>query len=306
MSDDEAQGLVSALPSKAATEVLLAATSGVSQGIKGTAADIWGGLIGDRIHQWRQRNLVNSLEKTAHYLEQKGVALSDVAALPDGPMYMIFDGASKAETNEIRELWGRLLAKEMCQELDEARLPLFVDTLGSITSDDVKLLELLIGLPSKVEDIALVAKRRFSKQAHESDLGQQFDNIRQEQDYLFAALKRWEKGYGLTSAENIEFSKQNLRRLGLIEPVVSRGQRRGMQGLTNTRFATEMRVFAGQIDQGFDQIEQAFNGFEDWVTSRLAGWDRPWADTSSLNSLAVYFKLTAYGNEFTQSVGAHD
>lgn len=101
------------LPSKAAADVALAAIGGTSDGVRGTAVDVWGGLVGDRIKEWRKRNLVNSLEKTAVHLSEKGVDLAKARHLPEGELYRIFEGSSKAEEPSLNEMWARLLASSM-------------------------------------------------------------------------------------------------------------------------------------------------------------------------------------------------
>lgn len=110
MTDPENSDMAQ-LPSQAAIQVAMAASDGFSSGLKGTVQDVWGGLIGDRVRQWRQRNLIVVLEKTADFLKAKGIDLNNARALPDGALYLLFESSSKVEEPDLQNLWANLLAE---------------------------------------------------------------------------------------------------------------------------------------------------------------------------------------------------
>lgn len=84
-----------------------------ADGVMDIGGNIVGGLIGDRIREWRTRNLVDQLAETARRLKEKGVDLEKARSLPLGETYAIFEEASKQDDLEVQALWSGLLANAM-------------------------------------------------------------------------------------------------------------------------------------------------------------------------------------------------
>lgn len=102
-------------------EATEAAAIRVAETVFGAAADgtvsivgnIFGGLIGDRIREWRTRNLINVLAKTAEHLKKQGVPLEKARGLPMGEAYIMFENASTQDDSLISEMWGKLISEAM-------------------------------------------------------------------------------------------------------------------------------------------------------------------------------------------------
>lgn len=97
----------------AAARVAERAMNSTVDGLGGFVADVFGGVIGDSVKQWRNRNLVASLAKTKSRLDEMGIPLANAKALPMGEMYAIFDGMSKQDDPHLIEMWASLLAAAM-------------------------------------------------------------------------------------------------------------------------------------------------------------------------------------------------
>lgn len=314
MSEKEKSSPLELIPSEVALRVASAATQGVSEGIKGSVSDVWGGLVGDRVRQWRQRNLVKTLEGTASFLKERGVSLEAAHALPDGALYAIFEGASKCDENEIQKLWSSLLAKQMVGGKRESRLAAFAETISGMTTADVKLLNLILQVSQQLKDFneaELEVQKSISENIEFLDHPQRaefYEKARQgaqdRQSKFLSKLNRAVEIAGHGAVEQSDSSKANLVRLGLLEPVYQAHKRRGLSGLGNTSASTDARIMAAQMSRAFEMIEQTFHDFEDWASARLAANDRPWADLSSARNIAVYWKLSQYGMEFAAAVGA--
>lgn len=114
-----------------------------TDGVVSIATDLFGGLIGDRIRQWRTRNLVNSLAKTADMLKEKGIPLDKAKVLPMGEAYAMFENASKQDDPTVSELWAGLLANAMDPDSETTIEPALVETLKSFSGCEAALMEFL-------------------------------------------------------------------------------------------------------------------------------------------------------------------
>lgn len=113
---DEDKSFISSLGDPAtdiAAQVAVKAAGGMLDGIKHSGNDVWGGLVGDRIKLWRVNNFYIGLQKTARKLLNEGIPIEKAKALPYGEMLAIFDGMSKAEEDNLADLWANLLADAM-------------------------------------------------------------------------------------------------------------------------------------------------------------------------------------------------
>ncbi len=109
-------------------------------GIMDTVANVFGGLIGDAIREWRTRNLIRHLARTAEILEARGVSLDKAKALPMGEAYAMFEEASKQDDPTLAEMWSALLANAMDATKGVRIEPAFVATLRVISGVDAHVL----------------------------------------------------------------------------------------------------------------------------------------------------------------------
>jgi hypothetical protein len=110
------------------------------QGIFAFAGDVFGGLVGDRIKQWRTRNLVTALAKTKDHLEANGVAIQNAKALPMGELYLIFESASKTDDPDLTQMWAALLSNGMNPHKDTFIDPSFPRLLSNLSGLDARIL----------------------------------------------------------------------------------------------------------------------------------------------------------------------
>ncbi|MBV5350159.1 hypothetical protein JZU71_03110, partial [bacterium] len=66
-------------------------------GASGFIGDVFGGLVGDKVRQWRVRNLISALAATKAHLESFGISVDQAKALPMAELLVIFEGASKTD-----------------------------------------------------------------------------------------------------------------------------------------------------------------------------------------------------------------
>jgi len=152
--DTDTSGLVGAVTaplrdfSKPAGKVLAKLVGATGDGAINMFGDIYGGLIGDRLHQWRMRNWIDVVEKTARHFEAKGIDLDHIHALPDGELYAIFSGESKADDPDLRHKWAKLLSAAMHGDEEGTEILRFAATLEQLNGSEVRLLDFLAAAPS--------------------------------------------------------------------------------------------------------------------------------------------------------------
>ena len=144
-SDGDGKGF--SLPGEAiereAAKVLGRLTGDAADGLSATMGNVFGGLVGDRIREWRTRNLLTICRETALRLKAQGVDLDKVKDLPMGQVYMIFKTASEVEDRDLRGLWAVLLSFELSSDKNQAKAQVFQEVLKGISPIDAKVLNLL-------------------------------------------------------------------------------------------------------------------------------------------------------------------
>lgn len=121
---------------KALAAVIEAAAGDSAKGIVGFAGDVLGALIGDRMKEWRTRNVIASCQKTAEFLKRRGINPRNARALPNAELYALFDGSSTAEAPSVQELWASLLASRMDPRASSEWNPEVTELLKNFTSED--------------------------------------------------------------------------------------------------------------------------------------------------------------------------
>jgi hypothetical protein len=128
---------------KAAGRVLEKAMGGAADGVVAVAGDLFGGWVGDKIREWRTRNLINQLAKTAALLREKGVPLEKARALPMGEAYAMFEEASKQDDPDVSDMWAALLANAMDDRTGVSVDGAYIATLRTISGAEAHVLKFL-------------------------------------------------------------------------------------------------------------------------------------------------------------------
>ncbi|WP_415403147.1 hypothetical protein [Tateyamaria sp. SN3-11] len=136
MSDEKKSGVSISVPGeaidKAVADVISAVVGEASNGVIQSAGTIFGGLIGDRLKEWRTRNFLSTCQKTADLMRKSGVDPKAARALPNAEIYALFGGMSEAEEPSIRDMWAALLARRLN--------PSFMDGLNLELVSSIKLM----------------------------------------------------------------------------------------------------------------------------------------------------------------------
>lgn len=312
MEGNGARGLIDGLPSKVAADVLVAATQGASGGIRKTTEDVWGGLVGDRIREWRQRNLISSLEKTADFLVEKGVRLEDAKALPDGAIYQIFEGASRADEPDLQALWAGLLATEMAGTLREDIRKTVANTISAMSAPDAQLfgclvrcLELRAQLEADTEVLRAESRAFYETEPSGEDLKRATHEAQRKHETLRGKfseeLKRQLSEIGDLQNERNAFAKASLIRLGLIELKRDIFNRRDVNEFSRFSAREDVRVLAAQLTNGFASVGQSLLSLEAWLRARAGNDETPLIDVSHYGP-QINYGLTGFGGLFADAV----
>ncbi len=191
-------------------------------GASGFLGNVFGGLVGDRVKQWRTRNLVDTLVKTKDHLERKGVNIDAAKSLPMGELLSIFEGASRTDDVDLASMWAALLSNSMNPQQTDTTDPSFVRFLGELSGLDARILHYL----KTYDDLSdqrntkksLVLKPNglpmSDKEKAQSEVVAKIDQITKEYDAKMRSAR--EEITSNYSAEKIWYSVSNLLRMGLI------------------------------------------------------------------------------------------
>lgn len=128
---------------KAAAKIVDVVVGASAEGTATTLGNIFGGIVGDRIRDWRTRNLIRMAADMARLFQEMDIPLSRAKSLPMGDVYALFDGASKQDNEALSELWSNLLCSAMLENTEITETRAFVQVLEQLTPIDAKILELL-------------------------------------------------------------------------------------------------------------------------------------------------------------------
>lgn len=161
----------------------------IGSAVGGTLAEVWQGVLGDRVTAWRIRNAAALNLKLGNELAKTGQALN-LDKIPEGVAYAWFQRATEADDPEIQELFAKLIANAAAGS-GEALKKRNIDLVSRLTPDDAKLLSMLaVKLNENL--------RRWSKRSAQIDI-----------DWGYAT---WLKQNGLEGSDAID----SLLSLGVI------------------------------------------------------------------------------------------
>lgn len=109
-------------------------------GVAGITREVFGGIIGDDLTQWRNRNLVTKLAKSKEHFDRLGIPIENAKALPKGDLYAIFDGMSKQDDPQLSEMWSALLTNAMRPDRDAPLDPALPKVLEQLSGVDALIL----------------------------------------------------------------------------------------------------------------------------------------------------------------------
>lgn len=206
----------------AAARVAERAMNDTWQGASGFISDVFGGLVGDRVRQWRTRNLIDSLAKTKAHLEGRGVAIEKAKSLPMGELLVIFEGASKTDDADLSTMWAALLSNGMNPEKKTFIDPSFPRLLSDLSGLDARILFYIksysdlekAGRQWRSELMAAAGTKYFSDDAVQAECKAKISA----KTKIFAAdASALRDAVTLHYSEiNISYSLSNLIRLGLL------------------------------------------------------------------------------------------
>ncbi|ANT53533.1 Abi-alpha family protein [Mesorhizobium amorphae] len=206
----------------AAARVAERAMNTTIDGVSGVVGDLFGGLFGDGLKQWRTRRLIDTLIKTKDHLEAAGIPIENAKSLPMGELYAIFEGCSKQEDISLTEMWSALLANAMNPTNDKYIDPSFSRILGNLSGLDAAILKYINDYTRKNDDLAATQREILNKAQtdRQSKSDKSFHQMIDENDKSFSewAANELQSRFNAFSEENISYSISNLLRMGLIYP----------------------------------------------------------------------------------------
>lgn len=128
---------------KAATELVSKVFDRAGDGVLSVLGDVFGGLVGDPVFEWRNRNRVKLAERTAKYVVRKTGSLENLNHLPKGDLYSIFEEASKYDEDELQSIWAMLLATSLTDSEFVGRLRPLIAIARQLDAFDAQVLKIV-------------------------------------------------------------------------------------------------------------------------------------------------------------------
>lgn len=121
-------------------ELLPIVVNGAGKSMGGTVADLWRGIVGDRVLAWRIANAAKTEEKLNQKLTSRGLTLNR-DKLPDGVIFSWFQKATEADEPEIQELFAQLLINAGLGN-EDAQKKRNIELVSSLSPEDARLLQI--------------------------------------------------------------------------------------------------------------------------------------------------------------------
>mgnify|MGYP001627220589 CR=1 FL=1 len=190
-------------------------------GASGFLGDVFGGLVGDRVKQWRTRNLVDTLAKTKNHLESKGVNIDAAKSLPMGELLVIFEGASKTDDFDLSSMWAALLSNGMNPKVDTFIDPSFPRLLASLSGLDARILKYVSDYEHLFQTYLSKAEVIWASLEKWESTDPKFLEAKETHDQLVKVLTENTEKLEMsvidgTTQEHLSYSLSNLLRLGLL------------------------------------------------------------------------------------------
>lgn len=113
----------------------------VREAVGATLANVWQGLVGDKIAAWRLKNAAAVSDKLGQELAKSGQSIN-LDKIPPGFAFSWFDKASQADEPELQDLFAKLLANAASGNTDAINKR-NVDLVSSMLPNDAKALRVL-------------------------------------------------------------------------------------------------------------------------------------------------------------------
>lgn len=114
----------------------------LSGAVGATLADVWQGIVGDRVAAWRVSNAAGVHKQLMSQVNEKGLSL-DYSRIPAGFAFTWFEEATKHEEPEIQALFATLLANAAMGN-DEALKRRNLEIVGRFSPSEARLVQTII------------------------------------------------------------------------------------------------------------------------------------------------------------------
>jgi hypothetical protein len=139
--------------------------------------DLVGGLLGDRFREWRTRRFIDGLQRTAAFIQKKGIPLDRVKALPNGELYAIFENMSKQDDPRLADMWAGLLANVASTLSTVEAEPILLASLKALGSAEALVIEYVWKFETEAKRISALPLPEVDYNLAEQDKEKYHDQI---------------------------------------------------------------------------------------------------------------------------------
>lgn len=194
----------------------------------------------------------------------------------------------------------------------ERQLAQVTKTVSDMSVADVKIFRLSLTVPDRIERFfrerenagfkAATRVRRLKKEDISDFVATHHRALQTQDEEFLREMRSLIEHQGIGSSEEIEFSKQNLIRLGLLK---ARRKPREHFELTNWTVHSYRESSPSEMRraQRFQDLQRELSDFESWAREKLTANEARWIDLSDVRKLSVNFEVTSFGKQFAKHVG---
>ncbi len=299
--------------SEPASEFVSKITGAVADGSISVANQIFGGLIGDRVAHWRNRNLVNILEKSSKHMLEKGVTQEGLSKLPNGDLYTIFEESSKCDNEDVQEMWASLIVSSASGSLESRMLKSYAETLKQLGSDDVKILMFLntgsfLSLRIQRYESSIYNGERKLKRGHffsneesreslEAKIPVWKTSLQNDKITLHTLSEKW-----LVNIEDEIASREHLLRLGCISLSSEFDVSQAIVDITDQfEGIVEFPSACGIDEGGFDNLMTEVSRSIHTLSGRFSDFETDAMYNENAKTKRVPYELTDYGSSLVRA-----
>lgn len=108
----------------------------------GPAADELAGMMGEQMRFWRFRNMNRIVKKTEQLLDERKIHQDMMGSIPFGESIRLIEAASLEDSDEIQDVWARLLANALDSSSKITVKKVYIDIINSLSPIEATFLDL--------------------------------------------------------------------------------------------------------------------------------------------------------------------
>jgi hypothetical protein len=259
------------------------------------------GILGDRVRRKRERNAYLGIEEVRSKLQTQGVEIEDVTPPEEEELFLLMNGLSLANDQNLRNMWAGLFAKALEPNSGVSVERPFISVLDSLSPMDAKMIDFL-SFAEKTQT-ALAESRETFQPKNYNEITE--EEKRRLQSVNQANTQRAEEANHAIAERAVEYGileltdsawADNLKRQGLIESTRTKGN--SYPKLLQISSLSEREIY-----RAFAHFKKEIADLREASVASSAFPGRPLSSRSSKAMLHFEVRLSKFGRRLAVACG---